>query len=163
MRISDWSSDVCSSDLYDEYRDFRYRAARALWAGDGLPFQAQFFHRGFLFKDRVDVFTVRGGRATPFAFSTGLFDYTPQPVPAVGDIGFAGFRLHAPINRADHFDELCSFLGASYFRAVAKGLHYGISARGLALGSGEPAAEEFPRFTTFWLDRPGRHARVVGN
>src|SRR3546814_104557 len=146
---------------YDEYRDFRYRAARALWAGDGLPFQAQFFHHGFLFKDRVDVFTVRGGRATPFAFSTGLFDYTPQSVPAVGDIGFAGFRLHAPINRADHFDELCSFLGASYFRAVAKGLNYGLSARGLALGSGEPAAEEFPRFTTFWLERPARDARVM--
>src|SRR5690606_39298001 len=99
---------------YDAYRDFRYRAARALWAGEGLPFQAQFFHRGFLFKDRVDVFTVRDGRATPFAFSTDLFDYTPQPVPDVGDVGFAGFRLHAPINRDDHYDEVCSFLGASY-------------------------------------------------
>src|SRR3546814_2388420 len=91
--------------------------------------------------------------------ATGLFDYTPQPVPAVCDIGFAGFRLHAPINRADHFDELCSFLGASYFRAVAKGLNYGLSARGLALGSGEPSAEEFPRFTTCWLERPARDAR----
>src|SRR3546814_6699251 len=69
--------------------------------------------------------------------------------------------LHAPINRADHFDELCSFLGASYFRAVAKGLNYGLSARGLALGSGEPAAAEFPRFTTFWLERPARDARVM--
>lgn len=146
---------------YDEYRDFRFRADRALWRGDGLPFQAQFFHRGFLFKDRVDVYTVREGQATPFAFSTSLFDYTPQPVPAVGDIGFAGFRLHAPINRADHFDELCSFLGASYFRAVAKGLNYGLSARGLALGSGEPAAEEFPRFTTFWLERPARGAEAM--
>ncbi|MFC3716462.1 glucan biosynthesis protein [Luteimonas soli] len=146
---------------YDEYRDFRYRAERALWRNDGLPIQAQFFHRGFLFKDRVDVYTVRDGRATPFAFSTDLFDYTPQPVPKVGDIGFAGFRLHAPINRADHFDELCSFLGASYFRAVAKGLNYGLSARGLALGSGEPAAEEFPRFTTFWLERPARDASAI--
>lgn len=146
---------------YDQYRDYRYRAARALWRDDGLPFQAQFFHRGFLFKDRVDVYTVQGGRATPFAFSTDLFDYTPQPVPKVGDIGFAGFRLHAPINRADHFDELCSFLGASYFRAVAKGLNYGLSARGLALGSGEPAAEEFPRFTAFWLERPAAGAQAL--
>jgi glucans biosynthesis protein len=146
---------------YDQYRDYRYRAARALWRDDGLPFQAQFFHRGFLFKDRVDVYTVRDGRATPFAFSTDLFDYKPQPVPKVGDVGFAGFRLHAPINRADHFDEVCSFLGASYFRAVAKGLNYGLSARGLALGTGEPAAEEFPRFTTFWLERPAPDARAL--
>ncbi len=146
---------------YDQYRDFRFRAARALWAGDRLPFQAQFFHRGFLFKDRVDIHVVRDGRATPFGFSTDLFDYKPQPVPDVGDIGFAGFRLHAPVNRADHFDEVCSFLGASYFRAVAKGLHYGLSARGLALGTGEPVPEEFPRFTHFWLERPAPGAQVV--
>ena len=146
---------------YDQYRDFRYRAARALWRDDGLPFQAQFFHRGFLFKDRVDVYTVHDGQATPFAFSTDLFDYAPQSVPEIGDVGFAGFRLHAPINRPDHYDELCSFLGASYFRAVARGLNYGLSARGLALGTGEPAAEEFPRFTTFWLERPAPGAQSI--
>ncbi|HVI58628.1 MAG TPA: glucan biosynthesis protein G [Luteimonas sp.] len=146
---------------YDQYRDFRYRAAKALWRGDGLPFQAQFFHRGFLFKDRVDVYTVQGGRAKPFPFSTDLFDYAPQPVPEVGDVGFAGFRLHAPINRPDYFDEVCTFLGASYFRAVAKGLNYGLSSRGLALGTGEPAAEEFPAFTTFWLERPAAGARAI--
>lgn len=146
---------------YDQYRDFRYRPDRALWRDQGLPFQAQFFHRGFLFKDRVDVNTVHDGQATPFAFSTGLFNYSPQPVPPVGDVGFAGFRLHAPINRADHFDEVCTFLGASYFRAVAKGLNYGLSARGLALGTGEPAPEEFPVFTTFWLEQPARDARAV--
>lgn len=146
---------------YDQYRDFRYRDRRALWREAGLPFQAQFFHRGFLFKDRVDIHTVRDGIATPFSFSTDLFDYTPQPVPEVGDIGFAGFRLHAPINRDDHFDEVCAFLGASYFRAVAKGLHYGLSARGLALGTGEPAPEEFPVFKAFWLQRPTAGAEAI--
>src|SRR3546814_1703233 len=35
MRISDWSSDVCSSDLYRRYRDdfSSDRAQRALFAG----------------------------------------------------------------------------------------------------------------------------------
>lgn len=143
---------------YDQYRDFRYRPDRALWHDQGLPFEAQFFHRGFLFKDRVDVYTVEDGRAAPFAFSTGLFDYKPQPVPAIGDVGFAGFRVHAPLNRADTYDELCTFLGASYFRAVAKGLNYGLSARGLAIGTGEPAPEEFPVFRAFWLERPAKAA-----
>ena len=41
------------------------------------------------------------------------------------------FRIHAPINRPDYYDEVCVFLGASYFRAVAKGEIYGLSARGL--------------------------------
>ncbi|MGH8032982.1 MAG: glucan biosynthesis protein [Luteimonas sp.] len=156
---------------YDQYRDYRYRAARALWRDDGLKFQAQFFHRGFLFKDRVDVFTLADGHATPFAFSTDLFDYAPQPVPplggsglgetAVGDVGFAGFRLHAPLNSDAYFDEICTFLGASYFRAVAKGLSYGLSARGLALGTGDPAPEEFPAFKAFWLQRPAKDGDAI--
>src|SRR5690606_12415621 len=50
--------------------------------------------------------------------------------------------------------ELCVFLGASYFRAVARGLVYGLSARGLALGTGEPGPEEFPLFRAFWLEQP---------
>src|ERR1700688_3288478 len=36
-----------------------------------------------------------------------------------------------------HYDEVCVFLGASYFRAVAKGETYGLSARGLAINTGE--------------------------
>ena len=77
------------------------------------------------------------------------------------DLGFAGFRLHAPINRADYFDEVAAFLGASYFRAVAKGQAYGLSARGLALKTGEPGPEEFPVFKAFWLERPARGANAI--
>ncbi len=79
--------------------------------------------------------------------------------PTNEDLGFAGFRLHAPINRADYFDEVCSFLGASYFRAVAKGLGYGLSARGLAIKTADPTGEEFPYFKTFWIERPVPGAR----
>ncbi len=149
---------------YDQYRDFRYRPERALWHDvEGARFRAQFFHRGFLFKPRVDVRVVDGGSARQVPFSTALFDYAPNPAPTLDDIGFAGFRLHAPLNRADYFDELCVFLGASYFRAVARGLGYGLSARGLALGSGDPGAEEFPAFRAFWLHRPapGRDAITI--
>jgi glucans biosynthesis protein len=38
---------------YDAYRGIRYRPDKALWRGDGLPFQIQFFHRGWIFKDRI--------------------------------------------------------------------------------------------------------------
>lgn len=145
---------------YDQYRDYRFRAARALWRDDGLPFQLQFFHRGYMFQDRVDMHLVEDGRARPFPYARELFDFdhgVPQP-PEGEDLGFAGFRVHAPVQRAGHFDELASFLGASYFRAVARGLGYGLSARGLALGSGDPGAEEFPVFRDFWLERPAAGA-----
>lgn len=148
---------------YDQYRDYRFRPAKALWRGEGRGFEVQFFHRGFLHVDRVDVFVVDDGHAKPFGFSRDLFDYTPQPVPALGsvDVGFAGFRLHAPLNSDQYFDEICTFLGASYFRAVAKGLSYGLSARGLALGTGDPKPEEFPVFKTFWLERPAKGADTI--
>src|SRR5262245_6123199 len=38
---------------YDTYRTLRYRPDKALWAGQKAGFTAQFFHLGFLFKDKV--------------------------------------------------------------------------------------------------------------
>ena len=152
-----WLTDIG----YDAYRDYRYRPEAALWRGDGLPFQAQFFHRGFLFKDRVDIHVVDGGRSTPVDYARAMFDYADAQVPDDPALGFAGFRLHAALNRPDYLDEVCSFLGASYFRALGRGQAYGLSARGLALGTGEPAPEEFPRFRAFWLERPAPGAAAI--
>ena len=92
----------------------------------------------------------------------GLFNFlrtfstTAQLTPpaANSDVGFAGFRLHALINRKDYYDEVGVFLGASYFRAVAKGQVYGLSARGLSIRTADPKGEEFPAFKTFWIEKP---------
>ncbi|MGY1458466.1 glucan biosynthesis protein [Luteimonas sp. A534] len=147
---------------YDRYRDYRYRPERALWHGQGRGFEAQFFHRGYMFRERVDVHVVEDGRSKPFAYSPSLFRFdhgAPAP-PDDSDLGFAGFRLHgwlqggAEARAATPPDEIAAFLGASYFRAVARGLGYGLSARGLALGSGDPGPEEFPVFRAFWLETP---------
>ncbi len=66
-----------------------------------------------------------------------------------------------PLNRDDRFDELGVFLGASYFRLLAAGQHYGLSARGLAIDTGLPKKEEFPYFQEFWLRKPQRGARSI--
>jgi glucans biosynthesis protein len=140
---------------YVAYRGIRFDTGHALWRGQGLKFTAEFFHRGFLYKDRVDIFEVANGRAVPVPYSPDLFSFD-KVAPPSGNIGFAGFRLHNPINRPDYFDEICAFLGASYFRAVAKDQGYGLSARGLAIKTADSAGEEFPLFHTFWLERPGK-------
>jgi glucans biosynthesis protein len=143
---------------YDAYRDIRFDPARALWKADGLPFQLQFFHRGGLFREKVDLYEVRDGAAAPIDYSTDQFRFkrgAPGGLPS--SLGFAGFRIHAPMNSASYFDEVAVFLGASYFRAVAKGMLYGLSARGLAIGAGE--REEFPAFRAFWIERPAPGAR----
>ncbi|QOW18982.1 glucan biosynthesis protein G [Lysobacter ciconiae] len=146
---------------YDQYRDIRFDPSHSLWRADGRPFQAQFFHRGFLHAQRVEIHEVIAGIARPVTYSPDLFTFGAASKPDDADLGFAGFRLHAPINRPDYFDEVCAFLGASYFRAVGRGQRYGLSARGLALGTADPAGEEFPVFKAFWLERPAPGAAQI--
>src|SRR2546421_704477 len=77
-------------------------------------------------------------------------------------LGYAGFRIHYPINRPDYRDEVIVFLGGSYLRAVAKDLVFGLSARGLAIDTALPSGEEFPYFKEFWLVRPAADANQMG-
>ena len=52
---------------YDHYRAIRFLPERALWRGEKLPFEAQFFHRGFFYNNRVDIYEVRNGQAAKIA------------------------------------------------------------------------------------------------
>ena len=155
--------DPLAKLTYDEYRSIRFDPSQALWRGANLPFQAQFFHRGFLYQHRVDLYEVADGKARLIEYRPEMFDFGPTRRPEQRDLGFAGFRLHAPINRGDTYDEVAVFLGASYFRAVGKGLNYGLSSRGLALNTADGGGEEFPAFRAFWLERPqpGTNSIVV--
>lgn len=140
---------------YDRYRDIRYRPDMALWEGEGDA-EAQFFHLGHQLRSPVHIHEVADGMAREVLYSPALFDFGDNDFDAnfPGDLGFAGFRLHVPLNRADYLDELAVFLGASYFRALGKGQRYGLSARGVAIDTGLPGGEEFPVFRDFWLERP---------
>jgi periplasmic glucans biosynthesis protein len=139
---------------FDAYRDIRFRPDKALLGGNGSPFRMQMFHPGFLFNRPVTVNLVRDGVPAPVPYSASLFDYGrnkfERPLPV--NLGFAGFRLHYPLNEPKVQDELVSFLGASYFRFLGRHQRYGLSARGLAIGVGE--AEEFPSFREFWVEQP---------
>ncbi len=146
---------------YDIYRGIRFRPEKALWRGQGLPFEIQFFHRGFLYDARVDIFEVSGSNARRVMYAPDMFAFDNIEPPQPGDLGFAGFRIHAPINRADYYDEFCVFLGASYFRAVAKGQIYGLSARGLSIKTAETTGEEFPYFRAFWIEKPAQGANSL--
>jgi len=147
---------------YDHYRAIRFLPEHALWHGEKLPFEVQFFHRGFFYKNRVDIYEVVDGQATKIQYRPDYFSFgETKPPPPDADLGFAGFRIHAPINRPDYYDEVCVFLGASYFRAVAKGEIYGLSARGLSINTGEAKGEEFPLFKAFWIEKPAPNATSI--
>lgn len=145
---------------WDDYQAISFRADRALWADQPLPFQVQLFHLGLFFQTPVRIHELRDGKAWPLDYDPGYFRYEgEQPLGNLPrDLGFAGFRVHYHTNFAL---DLAAFLGASYFRAVGKEIQYGMSARGLAVNTAGPGGEEFPRFAEFWLERPAPGARVM--
>ncbi len=148
---------------YDQYRYIRYNGERAWWRREKLPFQLQFFHPGFLYTKTVQMAEVEKGKVSPIEFSSKLFEYGQEvdfgDVPH--DMGFTGFRVHYPLNSPAVHDELVVFQGASYFRSLAQGLRYGLSARGLALNTGEPGGEEFPIFEEFYVQRPTADSKDI--
>ena len=141
---------------YDQYRDIRFRPSQALLADGPAGYRLQLFHPGFLFSNPVQINVVRDARASRVAFSRSAFDYGANrfddDLPA--DLGFAGLRVHYPLNEAKVLDELIVFQGASYFRFLSPGQNYGLSARGLAIDTGLHSGEEFPMFREFWVEAP---------
>lgn len=149
---------------YDQMRDIRWKTDRTLWRREGLPFQVQFYHPGAIRDSPVQIFVLPDSPNEPLRYSQDFFDFGQNVLREKfpESLGYAGFRIHHPLNKPDVLDEVVSFLGASYFRALPKGLHYGVSARGLAIDTaGKDRKEEFPAFTKFWLNRPDRFARSM--
>ncbi len=146
---------------YDAYRDIRFKPAEALLAGNHSLFRLHMFHLGFLFKRPVNLNIIRNGVAARIPYSSKYFDYGhnrfPSPLPR--DLGYAGFRLHFPLNTPNYYDEVIAFLGTSYFRFLGRTQLYGLSARGLAINAGGP--EEFPFFREFWIEYPAPEAQNI--
>jgi glucans biosynthesis protein len=144
---------------YDAWRDIRFRKDHALLGDSGGPFRLETFHLGFLYRRAVTVNLIRDGLASPIPYTPALFDYgrvKPPKDPPV-NMGFAGFRLHYPLNDPDVYDEVISFLGASYFRFLGRDQQYGLSARALCVEAGTDQ-ESFPFFREFWVETPPARA-----
>jgi len=135
---------------YDAFQQIRYRPdASILATPDSYP--VQLFHVGRYAMEPVRMFIAQDGEAREVLYSTALFTYGDATFAKAltEDTGFAGFR----VMRHDNQPDWLSFLGASYFRTTGETMQYGLSARGLALNTGMPEPEEFPRFTNFWIER----------
>jgi len=149
-----WMSNLTT----EQYQDIRFNPNQALWATDNLPFRAMFFHPGYRFRDPVTLNEFTSTHQQQIRLAEAYFNYGPL-VQKHGELppdgGFSGFRLLAPLNSPGNFDELISFQGANYWRALGKNQRYGISSRGLAVDTGiDDVTEEFPTFREFWLRKP---------
>ena len=142
---------------YDQMRNIRFRPEMQIWAEENLAFRLALFHLGYLFRQPVEVSEFSPTHTQRIRFARALFDYNNSGVDASNlpqDLGYAGFRIHHPLNVPGVFDELGVFQGASYYRMLGHEQIYGLSARGLALDTGLDHPEEFPMFTHFWIGKP---------
>lgn len=155
---------------YDGYRRIVYQRSEAIDLHCVPDTYLELFHRGYLFKDRVKVnLKFADEPVQRLLYDPKLFRFhEPAPVGLTDGLDFAGLRLIYPLHGQikpqkpedqlaylQSLNEIVSFIGASYFRAVDKGGAYGSSARGLAVNTGFfDRAEEFPVFTQFWVIVP---------
>jgi periplasmic glucans biosynthesis protein len=140
---------------YDSWRNIRFKPDRAVSLNAIRGFRLQTFHLGFLYRRAVRLNLIRDGIASPVVYSPNFFDFGSVKIekPLSIETGFAGFRLHYPLNDPHVYDEVISFLGASYFRFLGRGQQYGLSARALCVDAGTER-ETFPFFREFWLEAP---------
>lgn len=147
---------------YDGLRDIRFNEDKTLWRADQLPYEVKFFHLGPQ-GESVHINEVSAQGNKPLHYDGSAFNFGKNQLDTTSwdDLGYAGFRVHSPLNSAAYKDELIAFQGASYFRALGAAQRYGLSARGLAVDSSGAPQEEFPRFTDFWLEKPAVDAQQL--
>ena len=134
---------------YDLHNQITYKPDRMLWGDVPGAAKVRFFHPGRYFKLPVEISVLADGTARELIFSTDLFDMpADHPARKLTHAGFAGFAVMDP----DAENDWMAVLGASYLRTSGYSGQFGMSARGLAINSGGPGPEEFPRFSRFWLE-----------
>ncbi|TWT66609.1 glucan biosynthesis protein [Allorhodopirellula solitaria] len=147
---------------YEQYRDIQFRNGRAVWSDQAHPFWLEFFHRGFVQQDRVEVHVIERDQpmnrrnSQRIEYDPELFDFhgAAADVEITQNIGFAGFKVAGRFAEGGSGQEMLTFIGSSYFRARTGQTVYGSSARGLAVDVGMNRDEEFPHFRAFWIVEP---------
>ncbi len=147
----------------EQYRSIQFNPDAGIWRAEGLPFRLELLRAQHNLQTTITISTVEHGMATDVVPTQAMFEMSPTLPAQLGKVSFpiSGFRVRSHINSKKIWDEFLVFQGASYFRAVAQNLLYGLSARGLAINTAEPSGEEFPVFTHFWVERPGTHANSI--
>ena len=147
---------------FDAYRGIRFDPAKVAVARPGPE-----VHRAVL-PSRLHLpgpgRHLRGGRR-----QGGADPLQPRPVHASkrcrrarGDLGFAGFRIHYPLNHPDPFGRGVRVPGRQLFPCGRRRARdTGCPRAGWRSRRPIPAGEEFPVFRSFWLERPAPGADII--
>jgi glucans biosynthesis protein len=148
---------------YEEFHNLLFISENAYWKKENLPYTLEFFPLGWLYDRKVTIYEIVDGKAQEIEYQKDFFTrvYDKKNNEIEIPHGFAGFRIHGKLGPSPRSNEFFVFLGASYFRALAHGLGYGLSTRGLALNTVKLKGEEFPFFTKFWVVRPSPDSLAI--
>jgi len=152
-------AEIAKTIDYPQKIKIHYRLDHTLFMSNpDSPYPVSFHALGLYHEKTVRMFALEGGEAREIFYNPGYFDM-PEDSPArklSHGAGFAGFEIKEAKNSREKWStsQWVSFLGASYFRAVNDFDQWGMSARGIAVNTAMPYAEEFPGFTETYIESP---------
>ena len=100
---------------FGDYQQLRFRGDKALWHDAPTPFELQFYHQGMHFDVPVTINEITADGVEEIRYEPEMFDFGKVEVDhaALENLGFSGFKVLYPLNKADKADELMTLLGAS--------------------------------------------------
>jgi len=153
------SFDIAQKIDFAAAQKIRFRKEFGLWNDTAGHTPLRFFHLNQYVTQPVTINVIKDRWAREVFYSPNYFDYGNSGLDKIlpPHLGFAGFRVMDPTAETDWL----AFQGASYFRSAGAENQYGLSARGIAINTALATAEEFPRFSDFWIAEPADGTVVI--
>ena len=146
---------------YEQYVAIKTKPQTAVWAAETVGFALEPLHRGFLFSAPMVLNLVEAGQARRLGYEPARFEFGGLSVPStLPDLGYSGFRVTQP-DGAGGSRDVAIFQGASFFRAIARGQTFGVTARALSIRTADPRGEEFPLIREVWIEKPTLAANAL--
>jgi glucans biosynthesis protein len=143
---------------FDQYAAIRRKPDTGIWASEKLGFSLEPLHRGFVYTTPIAINIVENGQSQRLIYDPSDYDFGKLQ-PPTGDLGFSGLRILSSSDQG--FQDAAIFQGASFYRSRARGQNFGVTARGLAVRTGDDPGEEFPLFREFWIEKPTPAANTL--
>ena len=151
---------IFSGLTFDQYATIQRVPGTAIWSDLKLGFSLEPLHRGFIYTTPIGINIVENGVARRVIYDPADYNFGPLKPPAnPGDLGFSGLRILKSSDQG--FEDVAIFQGATFYRARAHGQPFGLTARGLAIRTGDDPGEEFPLFREFWIEKPNPAANIL--
>ncbi len=146
----------------ERYAAIRAAPGRAIWAGEALDYELEPLLRGSIHANSVPLYLIENGLVRPVAYDRTRFSAGGVELPELpAGAAYSGFRLRARFGEGGALSDFALFQDASFFRLVAQGQDFGITARALALRPADSRGEEFPLFRALFVERPSPGKPIV--